>query len=168
MVSTDIGNINSVANSYLRFEEPRSFFAPMSYGNGGYALPTIIGAKVVAPHRPAISDAGDGAWGMSMSEIMTCVHHDIPVTAVEFHNRQWGAENGARRKRIKSISTTRWLAAIRLSRPVVRLDHSPVGERQGAAAGRPGRRRPPRQWRVAVRATQRQVSRDHDGLLTAR
>ena len=25
MVSTDIGNINSVANSYLRFEEPRSF-----------------------------------------------------------------------------------------------------------------------------------------------
>ncbi len=30
MVSTDIGNINSVANSYLRFEKPRSFFAAMS------------------------------------------------------------------------------------------------------------------------------------------
>ena len=27
MVSTDIGNINSVAHSYLRFERPRSFFA---------------------------------------------------------------------------------------------------------------------------------------------
>ncbi|WP_088279170.1 sulfoacetaldehyde acetyltransferase [Ideonella sp. A 288] len=92
MVSTDIGNINSVAHSYLRFEEPRSFFAPMSFGNCGYALPTIIGAKVAAPHRPAISYAGDGAWGMSMSEIMTCVRHDIPVTAVVFHNRQWGAE----------------------------------------------------------------------------
>jgi sulfoacetaldehyde acetyltransferase len=92
MVSTDIGNINSVAHSYLRFEEPRSFFAPMSFGNCGYALPTIIGAKVGAPDRPAISYAGDGAWGMSMSEIMTCVRHDIPVTAVVFHNRQWGAE----------------------------------------------------------------------------
>ena len=92
MVSTDIGNINSVANSYLRFEEPRSFFAPMSFGNCGYALPTIIGAKVAAPHRPAVSYSGDGAWGMSMSEIMTCVRHDIPVTAVVFHNRQWGAE----------------------------------------------------------------------------
>jgi sulfoacetaldehyde acetyltransferase len=92
MVSTDIGNINSVANSYLRFEKPRSFFAPMSWGNCGYALPTIIGAKVAAPHRPAIAYAGDGAWGMSMSEIMTCVRHDIPVTAVVFHNRQWGAE----------------------------------------------------------------------------
>ena len=92
MVSTDIGNINSVANSYLRFEEPRSFFAPMSFGNCGYALPTIIGAKCAAMDRPAIAYAGDGAWGMSMAEIMTCVRHDIPVTAVVFHNRQWGAE----------------------------------------------------------------------------
>ncbi len=92
MVSTDIGNINSVANSYLRFEEPRSFFAPMSFGNCGYALPTIIGAKCAAPDRPAIAYAGDGAWAMSMVEIMTAVRHDIPVTAVVFHNRQWGAE----------------------------------------------------------------------------
>ena len=92
MVSTDIGNINAVAHSYLRFEKPRSFFAPMSFGNCGYALPTIIGAKTAAPERPAVSYAGDGAWGMSMMEIMTCVRHDIPVTAVVFHNRQWGAE----------------------------------------------------------------------------
>ena len=92
MVSTDIGNINSVANSYLRFEEPRSFFAPMSFGNCGYALPTIIGAKAAAPDRPAIAYAGDGAWAMSMSELMTAVRHDLPVTAVVFHNRQWGAE----------------------------------------------------------------------------
>lgn len=92
MVSTDIGNINSVANSYLRFEKPRSFFAAMSFGNCGYAFPTIIGAKAAAPHRPAVSYAGDGAWGMSLMETMTCVRHDIPVTAVVFHNRQWGAE----------------------------------------------------------------------------
>jgi len=92
MVSTDIGNINSVANSYLRFERPRSFLAPMSFGNCGYALPTVIGAKAAQPERPAISYAGDGAWAMSMGEILTCVRHDIPVTAVVFHNRQWGAE----------------------------------------------------------------------------
>ncbi len=92
MVSTDIGNINSVANSYLRFEKPRSFFAAMSFGNCGYAFPTIIGAKAAAQHRPAVSYAGDGAWAMSMVETMTCVRHDIPVTAVVFHNRHWGAE----------------------------------------------------------------------------
>lgn len=92
MVSTDIGNINSVANSYLRFERPRSFLAAMSFGNCGYALPTMIGAKVAAPERPGISYAGDGAWGMSMMEIMTCVREDIPMTSIVFHNRQWGAE----------------------------------------------------------------------------
>lgn len=92
MVSTDIGNINAVANSYLRFEEPRSFFAPMSFGNCGYSLPTMIGAKAAEPDRPAIAYAGDGAWAMSMVEVLTAVRHDIPVTAVVFHNRQWGAE----------------------------------------------------------------------------
>ncbi len=92
MVSTDIGNINSVAHSYLRFERPRSFFAPMSFGNCGYALPTMIGAKAAAPDRPGVAYAGDGAWAMSMVEVLTAVRHDIPVTAVVFHNRQWGAE----------------------------------------------------------------------------
>ena len=29
---------------------------------------------------------------MSMSELMTAVRHDIPVTSIVFHNRQWGAE----------------------------------------------------------------------------
>lgn len=92
MVSTDIGNINSVANSYLRFDQPRSFFAAMSFGNCGYAFPTMIGAKVAAPERPAIAYVGDGAWGMSMMETMTCVRENIPVTAVVFNNGQWGAE----------------------------------------------------------------------------
>ncbi len=92
MVSTDIGNINAIANSYLRFERPRSFFAPMSFGNCGYALPTMIGAKCAAQDRPAVAYSGDGAWAMSMSEIMTSVRHNIPVTGVVFHNRQWGAE----------------------------------------------------------------------------
>lgn len=92
MVSTDIGNINSVANSYLRFSQPRSFFAAMSFGNCGYAFPTIIGAKVAAPERPAVAYVGDGAWGMSLMETMTCVRENIPVTAVVFNNGQWGAE----------------------------------------------------------------------------
>ena len=92
MVSTDIGNICSVSNSYLRFTRPRSMFAAMSFGNCGYAFPTIIGAKVAAPDRPAIAYVGDGAWGMSFGELQTCVRENIPVTAIVFNNGQWGAE----------------------------------------------------------------------------
>ena len=92
MVSTDIGNICSVSNSYLRFERSRSMFAAMSFGNCGYAFPTIVGAKVAAMDRPAIAYVGDGAWGMSFGELQTCVREAIPVTAVVFNNGQWGAE----------------------------------------------------------------------------
>ena len=92
MVSTDIGNICSVSNSYLRFDAPRSMFAAMAFGNCGYAFPTIVGAKLAAPDRPAIAYVGDGAWGMSFGEIQTCVRENIPVTAVVFNNGQWGAE----------------------------------------------------------------------------
>jgi sulfoacetaldehyde acetyltransferase len=92
MVTTDIGNICSVSNSYLRFEEPQSFFAAMQFGNCGYAFPTVMGAKVARPERPAVAYVGDGAWGMSLAEVMTCVREDIPAVAVVFNNGQWGAE----------------------------------------------------------------------------
>ena len=92
MVSTDIGNICQIANSYLKFERPRSMFGAMMFGNCGYAFPTMIGCKAAAPDRPAIAYVGDGAWGMSFGEILTCLRERIPVTAVVFNNQQWGAE----------------------------------------------------------------------------
>ena len=92
MVSTDIGNSCSVSNSYLRFEHPRSFLAAMTFGNCGYAFPAAMGAKVARPDRPSVAYVGDGAWGMSLNEVLTCVRENIPTTAVVFNNRQWGAE----------------------------------------------------------------------------
>jgi sulfoacetaldehyde acetyltransferase len=92
MVSTDIGNICSVSNSYLRFDEPRSMFAAMSFGNCGYAFPVICGAKVACPDRPAVAYVGDGAWGISLNELLTCAREKIGVTVVVFNNGQWGAE----------------------------------------------------------------------------
>ena len=87
VVSTDIGNVCSTANSYLAFDEPRSFLAAMSWGNCGYGFPAAIGAKVARPDRPAIAYIGEGAWGMSLTETMTCVREQIPVVAVVFDNQ---------------------------------------------------------------------------------
>jgi sulfoacetaldehyde acetyltransferase len=92
MVATDIGNICSVSNSYLRFERPRSMFAAMSFGNCGYAFPVACGAKVASPDRPAVAYVGDGAWGISLNELLTCAREKIGVTVVVFNNGQWGAE----------------------------------------------------------------------------
>lgn len=92
VVTTDIGNISSVANSYLRFKEPRRFLAAMSFGNCGYSYPTALGAKLGRPDLPVVAFIGDGAWGMSLAEVMTAVREDIPVVAIVWNNSEWGAE----------------------------------------------------------------------------
>jgi sulfoacetaldehyde acetyltransferase len=128
MVSTDIGNICSVSNSYLRFDEPRSMFAAMSFGNCGYAFPTIVGAKVAAPERAAIAYVGDGAWGMSFGELQTCVRENIAVTAVVFNNEQWGAE----KKNHVDFYANRFVG--------VNLDRQPSWAKVAEAMGATGRR----------------------------
>jgi len=93
IVSTDIGNICSVSNSYLKFNHKGpSMLAAMTFGNCGYSLPAAMGAKIAAPHRNCVAYVGDGAWGMQLNEIMTCIREDVPTTAVVFNNGQWGAE----------------------------------------------------------------------------
>jgi sulfoacetaldehyde acetyltransferase len=128
MVSTDIGNICSVANSYLRFDQTRSMLAAMSFGNCGYAFPTIVGAKVAAPDRPAIAYVGDGAWGMSFGELQTCVRESIAITAVVFNNGQWGAE----KKNHVDFYARRFVG--------VNLDKQPSWAAVAAAMGAQGRR----------------------------
>ncbi|GAC1303696.1 MAG: sulfoacetaldehyde acetyltransferase [Vulcanimicrobiaceae bacterium] len=92
IVTTDIGNISSVANSYLKFDEPRRHLAAMSFGNCGYSYPTGLGAKLGRPDLPVVSFVGDGAWGMSLAEVMTAVRENIPVVTIVWNNSQWGAE----------------------------------------------------------------------------
>src|SRR5437764_15359811 len=67
-------------------------FAAMSFGNCGYAVPVVCGAKVASAERPAFAYVGDGAWGISSNELLTCVRERIGVTVIVFNNEQWGAE----------------------------------------------------------------------------
>ena len=92
IVTTDIGNISSVSNSYLHFEKPRHFLAAMSFGNCGYSYPTALGAKLAKPDTAVMAYVGDGAWGMSLAEVMTAVRENIAVVALVWNNMQWGAE----------------------------------------------------------------------------
>ena len=78
MVSTDIGNICSVSNSYLRFEEPRSMLAAMSFGNCGYAFPVACGAKVAAPDRPAPLGLG----GFASRQLVTAASVHLAAKSV--------------------------------------------------------------------------------------
>jgi sulfoacetaldehyde acetyltransferase len=149
MVSTDIGNICQVANSYLRFETPRSMFAAMAFGNCGYAFPAVLGAKVAAPGRPAIAYVGDGAWGISFNELLTCARERIGVTVCLFNNQQWGAEKKNHVDFYKNrflgvnLENPNWAAVAKAfgceGRRVDRLSDVGPALREAAAAQRDGR-----------------------------
>ena len=93
IITTDVGNICSMCNSYFGFTGAKQFLAALSWGNCGIAYGLAMGAKTGCPERPVFALQGDGAWGISgLSEVMTAVRETIPVIAVVFNNNQWGAE----------------------------------------------------------------------------
>ncbi|WP_227937690.1 sulfoacetaldehyde acetyltransferase [Alkalihalobacillus deserti] len=92
IVSTDIGNVSSTANAYLKFNHGRKHIAALTFGNTGFAYPAALGAKLANPDCPVIAIVGDGAWGMSLHEVSTAVEENIPVIACVFNNQAWCAE----------------------------------------------------------------------------
>ena len=93
IISTDIGNNCAIGNAYPTFETGRKYLAPGMFGPCGYGFPAIIGAKIGCPDTPVVGFAGDGAFGISMSEMSSVGREEWPgITMVIFRNYQWGAE----------------------------------------------------------------------------
>lgn len=92
ILTTDIGNVSSTANSYFTFKGSRRHIAALTFGNTGFAYPAALGAQLARPKAPVVAIIGDGAWGMSLHEISTAVEHNLPVIACVFRNMWWGAE----------------------------------------------------------------------------
>jgi sulfoacetaldehyde acetyltransferase len=93
IISSDIGNNCAIGNAYPTFEKGRKYLAPGLFGPCGYGFPAIIGAKIGCPDTPVVGFAGDGAYGISMSEMSSIGREEWPaITMVIFRNYQWGAE----------------------------------------------------------------------------
>ncbi|MCP4823712.1 MAG: sulfoacetaldehyde acetyltransferase [Shimia sp.] len=93
IISSDIGNNCAIGNAYPSFEEGRKYLAPGLFGPCGYGFPAICGAKIACPDTPVVGFAGDGAFGISMNEMVSVNRDDWPaITMVIFRNYQWGAE----------------------------------------------------------------------------
>ena len=93
IISSDIGNNCAIGNAYPTFESGRKYLAPGMFGPCGYGFPSIIGAKIGCPDVPVVGFAGDGAFGISMSEMSSIGREEWPgITMVIFRNYQWGAE----------------------------------------------------------------------------
>ena len=93
IISTDIGNNCAIGNAYPSFEAGRKYLAPGLFGPCGYGLPAIVGAKIGCPDVPVVGFAGDGAFGIAVTELTAIGRPEWPaITMVVFRNYQWGAE----------------------------------------------------------------------------
>ena len=93
IISSDIGNNCAIGNAYPTFEKGRKYLAPGLFGPCGYGFPSVLGAKIGCPNTPVVGFSGDGAFGISMSEMTSCNREEWPdITMVIFRNYQWGAE----------------------------------------------------------------------------
>ncbi len=93
IISSDIGNNCAIGNAYPSFEAGRKYLAPGLFGPCGYGFPAIVGAKIGNPGVPVVGFAGDGAFGISMNEMVAIGRSEWPaITMVVFRNYQWGAE----------------------------------------------------------------------------
>jgi sulfoacetaldehyde acetyltransferase len=93
IISSDIGNNCAIGNAYPTFDAPRKYLAPGLFGPCGYGLPSIIGAKIACPDTPVVGFAGDGAFGIAVTELTAIGRPEWPaITMVVFRNYQWGAE----------------------------------------------------------------------------
>lgn len=93
IISSDIGNNCAIGNAYPSFAAGRKYLAPGLFGPCGYGLPAIVGAKIACPETPVVGFAGDGAFGISVTELTAIGRSEWPaITMVVFRNYQWGAE----------------------------------------------------------------------------
>lgn len=88
----DIGNVCGTAAAYFRPETPGKYLGAGTLGGIGVSYPTAIGAKMARPEEPVCVIIGDGAWSMTLQEVMTAVTEKVNIVAILMNNGVYGAE----------------------------------------------------------------------------
>ena len=95
VIVTDVGQHQMWTSQYYKFNNPRSHLTSGGLGTMGFSVPAAIGAAFAIKDRPVISISGDGGFQMNIQELVTAVHHKLPIKFIIINNsflgmvRQW-------------------------------------------------------------------------------
>ncbi|MFN3947122.1 MAG: biosynthetic-type acetolactate synthase large subunit [Aquificaceae bacterium] len=95
IITTGVGQHQMWAAMFYKYSFPRQFINSGGLGTMGFGLPAGIGAKIGRPDREVFVIDGDGSFMMTMQEIITAVHYQVPVKVAIINNsylgmvRQW-------------------------------------------------------------------------------
>ncbi|MBN1108727.1 MAG: biosynthetic-type acetolactate synthase large subunit [Bacteroidales bacterium] len=95
IIVTDVGQNQMAAARYYEFKVPNSLVTSGGMGTMGFGLPAAVGAKTGRPDRQVVAFTGDGGFQMTIQELGTIMHYQIPVKVIILNNsflgmvRQW-------------------------------------------------------------------------------
>lgn len=90
VVVADGGDLLSFAR--LGITRCARYLDPGAFGCLGVGTPFAIAASLVWPDRPVVTVTGDGAFGITATEIDTAVRHDAKIVVIVSNNRAWNIE----------------------------------------------------------------------------
>ena len=94
---SDIGVHHNWLLQICKPTRPDSLIGSMGFGPMGFGVAGVLGAKLAAPDRPAVSVCGDGAFFMHANVLGTAVEYDIPAVWVVWNNYAYASIRGLQR-----------------------------------------------------------------------
>lgn len=88
IVTTDVGAVKFIASQAFTVRQPMTFLQSNGLSSMGFAFPGAMAARLVYPDRPVLCTVGDGGFGMSLSEVETCIREGLRFVTVVYNDRQ--------------------------------------------------------------------------------
>lgn len=95
IVVTDVGQHQMWTAQYYKYNNTRSNITSGGLGTMGFGVPAAVGCAFAVKDRPIICINGDGGFQMNIQELVTAVHHKLPIKFMIMNNsvlgmvRQW-------------------------------------------------------------------------------
>ncbi|HZU40679.1 MAG TPA: acetolactate synthase large subunit [Solirubrobacteraceae bacterium] len=91
MLVSDVGLHKLWIGRMFPAHEPGTVLIANGLAGMGFALPTAIAAKLVAPNRRVVTVSGDGGFLMNCQELETAMRLRTPIVNVVWENGQFGS-----------------------------------------------------------------------------
>jgi len=89
-ITSDVGQHQSGAAQFYKFDEPRRWINSGGLGTMGVGLPYAMGIKLAKPESDVFCITGEGSIQMCIQELSTCLQYQTPVKIVSLNNRYLG------------------------------------------------------------------------------
>ncbi|MBL7133445.1 MAG: biosynthetic-type acetolactate synthase large subunit [Phycisphaerae bacterium] len=95
IIATGVGQHQMWTAQFYGWRKPRQIITSGGLGTMGFGAPAAIGAQFGCPDATVVDIDGDGSFSMTMGEVVTAVHNDLPVKFLVLDNgylgmvRQW-------------------------------------------------------------------------------